>query len=218
MSNKVIECGPDARKLYSLINGLVGLITHNLLVDNRNNDDLTEEFTTFFMSKIIKICNDWNNHPKYKLVSNNPPQFDHFEEITEEEVLKMSNSMEAKTCGSSPVPSSVLKDLAPYIIKEITTIVNVSLREGVFTDKWKTAIIKPLLKKFGLYLITKNYRHIRNLSFLSKLVKSCMLVQFNRHCQDNQLMPVYQSTYGSNHSCETSLVKLVSDILWDFEK
>ena len=69
----------------------------------------------------------------------------------------MINSMEAKTCDSDPVPSSVLKDLAPYIIREITTIVNVSLREGVFANKWKIAIIKPLLKKIGLNLITKNY-------------------------------------------------------------
>ena len=30
-------------------------------------------------------------------------------------------------------------------------------------------------------------------------------------------MPVYQSAYRSNYSCEASLVKLVKDILWDFE-
>ena len=64
--------------------------------DNRTNDELTE-FVTFFMSKITKICDDLNNHPEYKPVSNNPLQFDHFEEITEEEVLKMINSMEVKT-------------------------------------------------------------------------------------------------------------------------
>ena len=68
-----------------------------------------------------------NNHPKYKPVSNNSSQFDQFEEIIEEGVLKIINSMEDKTCGSDPVPSSVLKDLAPYILKQITTIVNVSL-------------------------------------------------------------------------------------------
>ena len=76
------------------------------------------------MSKIIKICDDLNGHPKYKPVSYNPPQFDKFEEMIEEEVLKMINRMEAKTCGSDQVPSSVLKDLAPYVIKEITTIMN----------------------------------------------------------------------------------------------
>ena len=58
------------------------------------------------MSKIIKICDDLYNHPKYNPVSNNL-QFDQFEEITEQEVLKMINSIEAKTCGSNPVLSSV---------------------------------------------------------------------------------------------------------------
>ena len=44
-----------------------------------------------------------------------------------------------------------------------------------------------------------------------------MLTQLNRHCEDNQLMPGYQSAYRSNYSCETSLVKLVNDILLGFE-
>ena len=70
-------------------------------------------------------------------------------------MLKIINSMGAKTCSRDPVPSSVLRELAPYIIRQITTIVNVSLREGVFAYKWKTAIIKPLLKKVGLALITR---------------------------------------------------------------
>ena len=182
MSNKVIECGTDTRKLYSLLNGLIRLPTNNPLPDNRTNDELAEEFATLFMFKIIKIHDDLNNHPKYTPVSNNPPQFDRFEEITEKEVLKMFNSMEAKTCGSDPVLSSVLKDLAPYLKKDITTIVNVSLREGVFANKWKTAIIKPMLKKIGLDLVTKNYRPVTNLFFMSKLVKKCMLVQFHKHC------------------------------------
>ena len=52
---------------------------------------------------------------------------------------------------------------------------------------------------------------------MSKLVERCMLTQFNKHCEDNQLMPDYQSAYRLNYSCETSLVKLVNDILWDFE-
>ena len=154
MSNKVIECGTDTRKLYSLVNGLVRLTTQNSLPDNRISDELAEEFVTFLCLKSSQYVMILNDHPKYKLVSNNPPQFDQFETITEEEVLKMINSMEAKTCGSNPVPTSVLKDLAPYIIKEITTIVNVSLREGVFANKWKITIIKPLLKKIGLDLIT----------------------------------------------------------------
>ena len=52
---------------------------------------------------------------------------------------------------------------------------------------------------------------------MSKLVERCMLAQFNRHCEDNQLLWAYQSAYRSNHSCKSSLVKLANDILWEFE-
>ena len=73
----------------------------------------------------------------------------------EDEVLLVIKSMAAKTCGSDPLPSSLFKDLAPHIIGIITELVNTSLAEGIFVNNWKTAIIKPLLKKLGLELIAK---------------------------------------------------------------
>ena len=44
-----------------------------------------------------------------------------------------------------------------------------------------------------------------------------MLKQFNRHNEQYQLMPSYQSAYWQHHSCETSLLKLTNDILWSME-
>ena len=35
-----------------------------------------------------------------------------------------------------------------------------------------------------------------------------------KHCNQDSLLQEYQSAYGKEHSCETSLVKLVNDILW----
>ena len=49
---------------------------------------------------------------------------------------------------------------------------------------------------------------------MSKLVKRCMLKQLLQHCEDNHLLPNFQSAYRANYSTETSLVKLVNDILW----
>ena len=169
------------------------------------------------MSKISKIWDELNDHPKYKPLSNSPPKLDCFKETTEDKVLKIINSMAAKTCGSDPIPSSLFKELAPHITGHITTIVNESLRKGVVTSKWKTSIIKPLLKKVRLDPIMKNYRPVSSLPFMSKLVERCMLAQFNKHCEDNLLMPDYQGAYRLNYSCKTSLVKLVNNILWDFE-
>ena len=56
-----------------------------------------------------------------------------------------------------------------------------------------------------------------NLCFVSKVVEKVTLDQFNSHCQEHNLVPEYQSAYRKRHSCETSLVKLVNDILWNME-
>ena len=80
------------------------------------------------------------------------------------------------------------------------------------------ATIKPLLKKPSLDPMLKNYQPVSNLTFISKLSERCMLKQFNRHTEQYQLMPSYQSAYQQYHSCETSLLKLTNDILWSMEE
>ena len=42
--------------------------------------------------------------------------------------------------------------------------------------------------------------------------------QFNNHCNTNKLLPNYQSAYRKNYSMETSLIKLINDILWAMER
>ena len=112
---------------------------------------------------------------------------------------------------------TLLKKLLPYIIKPITYLINTSLSNGEFAANWRTAIIKPPLKKPGLELMTENYRPVSNLSFLSKLLEKCALVRFNNHYNENNLMPSYQSSYREHHSCETALVRLTNDLLWNME-
>ena len=86
-----------------------------------------------------------------------------------------------------------------------------------YLHHWKTAIIKPLLKKPGLELMTKNHRWVSNLSFFSKLLEKCALVRFNNHCKENNWMASYQSAYTEHHSCKTTLVRLTNDLLWNME-
>ena len=45
-----------------------------------------------------------------------------------------------------------------------------------------------------------------------------MLTQFTTHCDNNDLLPDYQSAYRENFSCETALIKLTDDILWSMEE
>ena len=83
--------------------------------------------------------------------------------------------------------------------------------------RWKLAILRPLLKKIGLELVYNNYRPVSNLNFISKVVEKAMLEQLNYHIKINELASKYQSAYREHHSCETSVLKIVNDLLWNME-
>ena len=97
-------------------------------------------------------------------------------------------------------------------------MVNTSLQSGKFAKKWKTTLVKPLIKKLNPYRIKGSYRPVSNLKVFSKLFEHGMLNQFNDHCKQYSLIPDYQSAYRENYSCETTLAKLVNDILWKMER
>ena len=78
----------------------------------------------------------------------------------------------------------------------------------------KMAIITPLLKKATLDpSILKNFRPISNLSYLSKLIERVVAARLKNHMTINGLKDPLQSAYSANHSCETAIAKVWSDII-----
>ena len=158
-----------------------------------------------------------DSHPLYKSTRRNVAKLSRFSKIIEDQIKRIIRSMPSKCCELDVMPPEILKQILPSVITPITKLINKLLEKGIFAVKGKTAIIKPLLKKAGLELICKNYRPVSNLSFLSKLLEKYVLLQFNTHCMENNLLPGYQSAYREHFSCETALVKLMDDILWNME-
>ena len=116
------------------------------------------------------------------------------------------------------MPTTKLKEVLGTILPSLAHIVNKSLDQGAFYNEWKEALVKPLVKKKSLGAIKTNYRPVSNLQFISKIVEKVTLDQLTLRCNRNNLLPSYQSAYRKYYSCETSLVKLVNDILWAMEK
>ena len=88
--------------------------------------------------------------------------------------------MKNKSCEIDSIPTDLLCKCIDHLLPVLTKLVNVSLQSGVFSQKWKVAIVKPLLKKLGIELISSSYRPISNLKFVSKLVESCAMDRLNR--------------------------------------
>ena len=122
--------------------------------------------------------------------------------------------MPTKHCESDAILTSLLKEI---LLAVAPSLAKISLKHGIFAASWKVAIIRPLLKKVGMDLITRNYRPVNNLVFLSKVLEKVVLEQFTTHCDTHKFIPDYQSAYRKNFSWETSIIKVVNDVLWNFE-
>ena len=82
----------------------------------------------------------------------------------------------------------------------------------------KTAILRLLIKDLQGERINKNYRLVSNLSDISKLIERVGMDQILNHCEQQGLMPTHQSAYSLHYSCETLLMEIHNDVLWEFEK
>ena len=88
-----------------------------------------------------------------------------------------------------------------------------SFDTGVFPDKLKTGLIRPILKNGKQEVIDSNMRPVTNLEFLGKTIERIVLKQLTNHLENNHLVSKNQSAYCANHSTETCLLKIKTDIL-----
>ena len=134
--------------------------------------------------KLKKIRESFTSTPSYEAMQYDIPKFTSFCPSIESEVHAVIMKMKNKHCKLDIIPTSILKQILDACLPAITQIVNLSLTNGELCEDWKAAVVKPLLKKPGLDLISKNYRPISNLPFISKLVEKCMLKQLLKHCKN----------------------------------
>ena len=216
---KVEEAMTDSKQLFQLVGSLLGHKEDNPLPEATSNSALAEDFASFYHDKIDNIRSRFNNIPPYKPNEKcSIPLLRKLAPVSARKLEKTITSMPPKTCALDIMPTARLKEVLGTILPSLAHIVNKSLDQGAFYTNWKEALVKPLVKKMSLGATMTNYRPVSNLQFVSKIVERVTLDQFTQHCNNNSLLPDYQSAYRKYYSCETSLVKLVNNILWAMEK
>ena len=222
--NKINECSGDQKKLFQIVDKLLGREKQSFLPDFKDAKTMARTFNDFFVTKITNIrttlttlensigdlrCPSLNS----LLVPSTSKVLD-FTPTTTEEITAIIKKASKATCLLDPIPTSLLHDILPALAPIIADLVNTSLNTGVFPSELKSAIINPLLKKPSLDPeVLKHFRPVSNLSFVSKVIEKVVASRLLDHMTEHSLLEPFQSAYRAGHSTETALLRVHNDIV-----
>ena len=116
-----------------------------------------------------------------------------------------------RTHGTDWIDKSSLKLAGPLIEDSLLHLVNLSIREGCFSSRWKPQLIFPHHKKKEKDLL-QNYRPVSHLVQVGLIAEYAVYYQIVEHFIKFDLFhPNHHGTIP-NHSTVTALIQLVD--LW----
>ena len=136
-----------------------------------------------------------------------PPYFD-LKGVTSNDFRNIMKKFKGKrTYGTDFIDSYSIKIAAPLIEDCLVHLINLSVQENKFADRWKTQLIHPFYKKKERDKL-ENYRPVSHLVQVGKLVEYVVYHQILEHfCTNNLFHPNHHGGL-SNHSTLTAVVQV----------
>lgn len=177
-----------------------------------NNLRDAESLNNYYINCIPSLPTDHNIVDFYSNnLHPNADSFD-FKPINEFSMQKILYSIKSNAEGYDRLTIRLLLMCCPLILPFLTHIINFCLRESVFPNNWKQALVQPIPKKSNP-LEFKDLRPINVLSALSKVLEREVDSQLREYTTKYNILPEMQSGFRSLHSCETALLNITDDIL-----
>ena len=133
-------------------------------------------------------------------------------------VLKIVNELKnSKSTGLDDIDTGTLKLVIRDILPAVTHVINLSLVNLEFPNKWKLAKIVPLLKKDDP-LNPKNYRPVALLPILSKLLERAVFRQVVDYLESIRLLHPSHHGSRSGHSTCTALIEMYDSWMESIEQ
>ena len=134
-----------------------------------------------------------------------------FSPVTLQDISSSIDHFNTPARGSDELPKSVITAAFPFIGKYVLDIFNRSIGESIFPTAWKKSLILAV-NKVASPRSMNEMRPISLLCFLSKVLERLMHLQLSDYLETCLLLDKHQTGYRSEHSTQTTLLKLTDDI------
>lgn len=219
--NKFESCSGNAGGAWKVLNSLIGKKrTYKDISLSTPNQELTSpvdvanEFNKYFTNIGTTLDGEippGNVSPLHYMSHQSIESF--FASPTcGDEIIKLINNMESKSTVLTALPIFLFKIIAHQIAPILATIFNESLVEGVFPDCLKIARVIPIFKA-GNSKLTKNYRPISMLPFVSKIFEKLMCTRVNDYLNSRRILSKRQFGFIKNSSTSDALLEFIDNIL-----
>jgi hypothetical protein len=207
------------------------------IINNKNENKPLESITNIvtvnnaIISDPIKIADAFNNYyidgTKFdcNVSPNNniklPPN--HLKSIflrpvAVADVIKIIKMLKnTKSTGVDEITTEVIKHCADVLSVPLAFIFNLMLEKGVFPDKLKIAVVKPLFKKKDKKKL-ENYRPIALLSVFSKIAERIIFNQIYDFIEREHILAKEQNGFRKNKSTTTAIYQLTKTVTENVDK
>ncbi len=180
-----------------------------------NNMDIAENFNSFFTEIGKNPSNSINptvrTAESYLTLIENIPDLE-LNSVRPSNIVDIVKTMEAKSSlDSDGLSTCMIKNIINEISTPLAHIFSLSIEQGIFPKRLKSARVVPIFKS-GNPELTDNYRPISLLSGLSKILEKLVAIQLVNHLDRNSLLYTHQYGFQKNKNTEHNLISAVNYI------
>ncbi|KAI8516468.1 hypothetical protein Bbelb_050490 [Branchiostoma belcheri] len=218
----ITDAAEDPSLMWKIINNFTGKTASKGQVQKiRRSDEsctsepaeMAEEFNKYFSSCAADLARDIpvSEEDPLRHVPESTSTF-RLRPVEETEVLnELLRLKPKKATGVDKIPSRLLKDSAPIIVKPLAHIFNLSISSGEVPDDWKLAKVSPIYKS-GNKDSVSNYRPVSVLNVASKVMEKMVHNQVSHFVNSTGQLTAHQSGFRKHHSTGSAVQKVVEDI------
>lgn len=140
----------------------------------------------------------------------------YFSEISELEVSNIIKSLKVdKVKVSENICIKLINELQGIIVKPLTYVLNFCVKNSVFPEKIKIAIIVPIYKNAGPLGDPSNFRRLSLRPIFSKIFEKCIYERLYNFIDKYHILSSKQFGFRNNRNSEDAIQKLISSLETD---